>query len=159
MTPRSLSFTVFGTPKPKGSARGFVAMKAGKARAIVTNDNKGAKGWETAVRYAAQDVAGEQPLFEGAVELSIAFYLQRPKSVSDKKRPFMTTAPDCSKLVRCTEDALNEVIWKDDCQVVSILASKRYAAAGEPSRAEITVTEVVALVQSAAPSALFERIG
>lgn len=142
MTPRVINFIVHGTPRPKGSARGFVAMKAGqKPRAIVTSDNKGLKAWETAIRFAAQAHAGEA-LMMGAVELRIDFYLQRPKSVSEKKRPFMTTAPDCSKLVRGFEDALNEVIWKDDAQVVRIIASKHYARMDEGSHANVTITEL-----------------
>lgn len=145
MTPRSISFVVHGTPKPKGSARGFVAMKDGKARAIVVADNtKSLKSWEAAVRFAAQGVAGDA-LFEGAIALHLQFYLQRPASISEKKRPFMTTKPDLSKLIRGLEDALNEVIWKDDALVVAITASKLYAAPGESSRAFVTVTEVLPL--------------
>lgn len=141
MSQRVISFEVHGTPKPKGSARAFIAMKAGgKPRAIVTTDNKGLKSWETAVRFAAQAVAGDT-LLMGPVTLTVVFYLQRPKSVSEKKRPHMTTAPDLSKLVRGIEDALNEVLWKDDAQVVEIVASKVYAPVDQGSRAVITITE------------------
>ena len=147
----SITFTVHGTPKPKGSARGFVVMKAGKARAIVTSDNKTLKSWEAAVRFAAQDVAG-QVFFAGAIALSVTFYLQRPKSVSEKKRPFMTTKPDLSKLVRGLEDALTEILWRDDAQVTAITASKVYAADGESSRAVITVSTVDESTVHASPS-------
>ncbi len=146
--PRSLSFTVFGKPEPKGSARGFVAMKAGKARAIVTTDNKNLKSWESCVRFAAQSVAGELQLFEGAIALHVDFYLQRPKSIKPAKRPYMTTRPDLSKLIRGLEDALNEVIWKDDAQIVAITAGKLYAAPGEASRAFVTITDVSPQVEA-----------
>lgn len=155
---RVVQFVVHGTPKPKGSARGFVAMKAGKARAIVTTDNKGLKSWETAVRFAAQSQAGEL-LMMGAVEVEIDFYLQRPPSVSEKKRPFMTTKPDLSKLVRGFEDALNEVVWKDDSQVVRITATKNYATVGDGSRAVVTIKEHRAVPASLPRSPeLFEGI-
>lgn len=137
----SLSFTVHGTPKPKGSARGFIAMKAGKARAIVTSDNKNLKAWETAVRFVAQEHAGTV-FFTEAVSLYVAFFFQRPKSVSERKRPFLTTKPDLSKLIRGLEDALTGVLWKDDSQVVSITSSKAYASAGQTSHAYITITEI-----------------
>lgn len=157
MTPRSVSFTVFGRPVPKGSARGFVVMKAGKKpRAIVTSDNKNVRAWGDAVRTAAQDVAGEV-FFEGAIALHVAFYLQRPRSVKETTRPFMTTKPDLSKLIRSTEDALTEVLWKDDALVIAITASKAYAAAGETSRADITVTEVIPLDMSMRQAPLLER--
>jgi len=140
--PRSVSFQVFGIPKPKGSARGFVAMKAGhKPRAIVVADNsKALKSWEGAVRDAAQRVAGEQ-FFTEAVVLEIEFWFSRPKSVSVKKRPDMTTKPDLSKLVRGAEDALTGVLFKDDSQVVTIAARKCYVAGA--SGARVTVTEIV----------------
>jgi Holliday junction resolvase RusA-like endonuclease len=139
--PRTVSFEVFGIPKPKGSARGFVAMKAGKARAIVVADNsKALRSWEGSVRDAAQRVAGEQ-YFTEAVRLRIDFWFPRPKSVSVKKRPYFTTKPDLSKLVRSAEDALNGVVFKDDCQVVEVVATKRYADG--PAGARVTVSEVL----------------
>jgi len=124
-------------------------MKAGKARAIVTSDNKSLKSWEDSVRNAAQGIAG-QVFFDGAIALHVVFYLQRPKSVKESARPFMTTKPDLSKLVRGLEDALTEILWKDDAQVTAITASKIYAAAHESSRAIVTITEIHPLVQPTA---------
>lgn len=141
MEPRSVSLTVHGTPQPKGSARGFVLKKKGqKPRAIVTSANPNLRAWEDSIRYAAQDVADE--FFDGAVALHVAFYIQRPKSISEKKRPYMTTRPDLSKCIRGVEDALTGILWKDDAQVVTITASKAYAGVREPSRAVITITEI-----------------
>ena len=138
--PRVVRFNVLGVPQPKGSARGFVVMKAGqKPRAIVTSDNKNLRGWADSVRYAAQDACGET-FFDAAVQLQIAFTFSRPKSVSAKKRPYMTTRPDTSKLVRAAEDALNGIVWKDDAQVVAIIATKAYVDG--PGGAVVTVTEV-----------------
>lgn len=138
--PRRVSFRVLGVPQPKGSARGFVVMKAGsKPRAIVTSDNKNLRSWADSIRYAAQDAAVE--FFDGAVQLQIEFMFTRPKSSNPKKRPFMTTRPDCSKLVRGAEDALNGILWKDDAQVVAIVATKRYVDG--PGGAIVTVTEVL----------------
>lgn len=154
MTPRSITFTVHGTPKPKGSSRAFVISKAGfKPRAIITNANTGTKDWEHAIRDAAQGVAGDV-FFDGAVALHVAFYLQRPKSVSERKRAFLTTKPDLSKLIRAAEDPLTGILWKDDSQVVAVTATKAYAGHGDTSRAQITVTEVLTLVDSSSRSSL-----
>lgn len=140
MTPRRVSFQVYGLPKPKGSARGFIAMKAGKARAIVTSDNKNLKAWESCVRDAAQRVVGEQ-YFTEAVRMQIEFWFPRPKSVSAKKRPHLTTKPDLSKLIRGAEDALNGVLFRDDSQIIAIIATKAYVEG--PAGANITVEEVI----------------
>lgn len=149
--PRSVTFDIYGIPKPKGSARAFVAMKAGKKpRAIVTTDNKSLKSWEAAVRDAARDVVG-QAYFTEAVSLEIDFWFPRPKSVSAAKRPHMTTKPDLSKLLRGAEDALNGVIFKDDAQVVRAITAKRYVDG--PAGARITVTEMFPKPTAAAPRA------
>lgn len=114
-------------------------MKAGsKPRAIVTSDNKNLRAWADSVRYAAQDL---EAFFEGPVRLEIEFFFSRPKSVSVKKRPHMVTRPDTSKLVRGAEDALNGILWKDDAQVVALIATKHYVDG--PAGAVVTVTEVL----------------
>jgi len=140
MPPTTIAFTVHGTPQPKGSARGYVAMKAGKARAIVTSDNRTLRAWEDSIRFAAQSRAGTIFFEDGPVTLDVTFYLQRPRSVTVRKRPCMTTRPDLSKLVRGLEDALTEILWKDDAQITSITATKVYADSREPSRAVIVIT-------------------
>lgn len=139
LSTKRVDFYVYGIPKPKGSARAFVLQKSGeKPRAIVTSANKGLKSWETSVREAVQKVAGEV-FFDDAVSLCIHFYFTRPKSVSAKKRPNMTTKPDLSKLVRGTEDALTGIVFKDDSQVVQIDTTKKYVDG--PSGARVIVTE------------------
>lgn len=140
-SPRVVRFQVRGVPQPKGSARGFVAMKAGKKpRAIVTSDNKNLRPWADSIRYAAQDAAGDV-FFQGAVSLQIEFQFSRPKSVKPKKRPFMTTKPDASKLLRGAEDALTGILWRDDAQVVAAIVTKTYVDG--PGGALVTVTEVL----------------
>jgi Holliday junction resolvase RusA-like endonuclease len=126
-----VTFTVYGTPQPKGSARAFVVA----GHAVVTTANKSLKSWESSVRAAAQTVATGTLLVE-AVILKVEFFLVRPTSVK-RKRP--TTRPDLSKLVRGVEDALTGVLWKDDSQVVSIDAWKHYAAIDEAPRVVVTI--------------------
>ena len=148
--PRRVTFKVYGIPKPKGSARGFVVMKAGKKpRAIVTSDNKSLKSWEAAVRDAARDVVGEA-FFTEAVALKIDFWF--PRSKAAKKRPYMITIPDLSKLVRGAEDALNAVLFADDKLIVLIEATKRYVDEG-PAGASITVEEMPVPIGYAPPAA------
>jgi len=109
----------------------------------VTSDNPSLAKWESAVRFAAQTIASkaDHRLFEGAVKISVVFYLPRPKSVSPRVRPFPTTRPDTSKLIRGLEDPLSGVLWRDDAQVVGIEASKVYTDG--PAKAEVTVSQVL----------------
>jgi len=64
----------------------------------------------------------------GAVELQLVFYLDRPSTISRKKRPHPIVPPDIDKLVRGVGDALSDAgVWGDDSQVVKLVAFKRYA--------------------------------
>lgn len=72
----------------------------------------------------------------GAINLVCEFFYDRPKShfgtgrnsgkLKESSPKYKTTMPDLSKLVRCVEDALTGIAWKDDNQVVSITARKRW---------------------------------
>jgi Holliday junction resolvase RusA-like endonuclease len=135
---RSLTFTVLGDPRPKGSTRAFAipikgtSAKGGgpKYRAVTTSASKGLGSWEATVRRGAQE----------AVELEVVFGLQRPASVSEKARPYPSVTPDLDKLARGCSDPLTKVIWHDDAQVTRIIASKVYTAG--PSYARITVRAI-----------------
>lgn len=146
---RSLTFTVLGDPRPKGSTRAFAipikgtSAKGGgpKYRAVTTSASKGLGSWEATVRRGAQEAAAG--LFFGAqeaVELEVVFGLQRPASVSEKARPYPSVTPDLDKLARGCSDPLTKVIWHDDAQVTRIIASKVYTAG--PSYARITVRAI-----------------
>jgi crossover junction endodeoxyribonuclease RusA len=124
-------FVVYGEAIPKGSTRAFVV----NGRAVTTNANKRTKDWQTLVSMAAQERRPDKPI-EGAVDILINFYLPRPKSVSEKKRPLPIVRPDLDKLIRCVLDSLTGIYFKDDAQVCEIKAIKRY---DETPRVEIFV--------------------
>ena len=63
---------------------------------------------------------------DGYVTMTMLFTFVRPKSVKAKKRPDMTVKPDLDKLCRTVLDALTGVAYKDDSQVIGIIANKRY---------------------------------
>jgi Holliday junction resolvase RusA-like endonuclease len=143
-----VTFTAWGVPQPKGSTRAFIRG----GRAIVTSDNPSLAKWESAVRFAAAKVveqAGHR-LFEGPVLLRVTFHVPRPKSVSPRVRPFPTTRPDLSKIIRAIEDPLTGVLWRDDAQVIAVEAAKFYT--NGPAKAVITVSQVLQL--SDFPSAI-----
>ncbi|WP_153905122.1 RusA family crossover junction endodeoxyribonuclease, partial [Acinetobacter baumannii] len=90
-------------------------------------------------------------LLEGPLLLKIGIYRSIPKSFSKKKtvqaeareiRP--TSKPDVDNYVKGIKDALNKVIWKDDSQIVSIVAEKFYS---QKPRIEVKVQAMEEQVQ------------
>jgi len=148
---RELRFVVVGLAQTKGSARAFVVKPkgGGRSRAIVTNDNPKAKGWQQTIANCAalelQRTHNHGLVFDGAVELDVTFYLARPKKFLTKKFAALDvphlTRPDADKALRLVSDALTKIVWRDDAQVTDLHARKRYAAAGEFPRVEIVVRE------------------
>ena len=67
------------------------------------------------------------------VELTVTFYLERPATIKQAKRPLPIKPPDLDKLVRGICDALSDAgVWEDDAQVVKLTAFKEYADTREP---------------------------
>lgn len=95
---KPITFEIYGSAEPKGSARAFIRG----GRAVVTSDNPSLKQWEAVVRFEAQRIAqlANHQLFQGAVTISVTFYMPRPKSVNPRVRPFPQVKPDLSKLDR-----------------------------------------------------------
>jgi Holliday junction resolvase RusA-like endonuclease len=131
-----IQFTVYGDPSPKGSARAFIPK--GWTRPIITSATKGLKAWESKIASAAGAQADGR-LLTGAVIVTVAFYLSRPKSAPKKLIPHITR-PDLDKLIRGATDALTGIVWKDDAQAIEIRATKAYVDTGEDApRAEFTI--------------------
>jgi Holliday junction resolvase RusA-like endonuclease len=141
-----LRFEVIGHPEPAGSKRAF-RTKTGKT--VVTDANPQSLGWKTEVAQAAAQAmtrADHGALFDGPLGLAVVFTLVRPKGhfgsgrnggqVKPGAPPFPVVRPDCTKLLRATEDALTGVVWRDDAQVVEQMVTKRY---GEPERVQVSV--------------------
>jgi Holliday junction resolvase RusA-like endonuclease len=139
MNPYAIRFTVVGEPAPAGS-KAHGRRKDGTIFTYDMGERRKTKPrtshWKKLVRTAAiTAMIGRDPL-EGPLHLVLKFWLPRPQSVSEKKRPYPTVAPDLTKLVRSTEDAMKGVVWRDDSQVIRQHAIKVY---GDPPAAEIVV--------------------
>lgn len=134
-----ISFTVYGIASGMGSKKAF--MPKGWTRPILTDTNRNLKSWQALVAAAASQAIAEHQdwqLLEGGVRLTVAFYLPRPKSLA-KKVTAHTKKPDASKLVRSLEDALSGVVYRDDAQIVEIIAAKHYAALTDSPRVDVRV--------------------
>lgn len=138
--------TIYGTPQPAGSKRGF--YRGGKV--IVTDDNAKSRPWKNLVTDACRQVY-DGPLLEGALTVTMVFFMVRPKGHygsgknSAKLKPsapaWPTSKPDVLKLARGTEDALTGVLWKDDAQTAMLRLQKQYAEDGRP-RCVVTVAQM-----------------
>lgn len=128
------AFVVEGRPVPQGSMTASYNRKQGVAHVHHVQGAALAQ-WRAAVRKAARD-EGCMP-FVLPVSLSIQFGMPRPKAHMELRggryvpkmqhyydRP--AVAPDIDKLIRAVMDALGDVCYHDDSQVVEVRASKVY---------------------------------
>lgn len=140
-----------GLPAPQGSKRHV-------GNGVMIEMSKKVKPWRDAVRLAAVEAMGDGwKMLDGPVHLRVTFYFVRPAShyrtgknahlLRDNAPTYPSGPPDCSKLVRSTEDALTAAgVWRDDARVTTLVAGKRY---GTYPGAVITVC---ADLSTAAPS-------
>src|SRR5215467_12463498 len=130
MTQR-ITFRVIGVAQPKGSTKTFVpkswanrAHAAGRSpRAIVTSANPRLKEWQTLI---ATEAARTGAYFDGPVIVTLRCALPRPKSLP-RRVTHHTKKPDVDKLIRAVNDALTGILYRDDSQIVQLMASKCYA--------------------------------
>ena len=74
---------------------------------------------------------------QGNVILFVTYYMARPKKhfrtgkfahiLKDNAPEYHNTKPDIDNLVKLTMDACNNLLWKDDCVIVGIVAKKLYS--------------------------------
>ena len=139
----TLSFLVFGKPRPQGSKKAIFNKHTGKA--FMIEQVSGVKPYrqDIAGMALAEIKAKSAPLpmipKPGSVYVKASFYFQRPKNPKVKRsRP--TVTPDADKLARAVLDALTGIVFTDDSQVAELEAKKFY---GLPPRTEIQVGALV----------------
>lgn len=113
--------TIKMKPVSQGSVHAITVN--GKAR-VIHNKSKDLYEQRGLIQTLYHEADGQK--YDGAVQLSIRFAFVRPKSVKEKKRPYMTVKPDLDKLVRSVLDALTHHAYDDDSQVVCIDCEKVY---------------------------------
>lgn len=134
-----LRFTVLGVAAPQGSKR-----HVGRGRLVEAS--KRVKPWRELIVQTVREALPESHTpIEGPVLLRVLFYLPRPAAAKNRLYPHKGGPGDLDKLVRAVGDALTSSgVWKDDAQVVQLIAEKRYT--GPTSTVgpftQITVTEL-----------------
>lgn len=134
MSDFELEMFVPGRPAPQGSKRHV-------GGGVMVESSKAVAPWRVTVAvHAAQAFAGRAPL-DGALHASLLFVMPRPSATPKKTTPHAVKRPDLDKLTRAVFDALSGVVWRDDSQVVQVVASKRIAALDEQPGAYIRVRQ------------------
>lgn len=133
-----VKFTIPGIPIPKARPR----IVRGHAFTP-----KKTKDYEALVQDVYNLTVGEY-LGDSAIVATIDLFFPIPKSYSKSKRRRIaegkikhTKRPDVDNCAKAILDALNEVAYKDDAQVVESRITKNYAIDGE-ARAEVQLEEV-----------------
>jgi Holliday junction resolvase RusA-like endonuclease len=92
--------------------------------------------YEAHGRLAAQLAMGDRPPIEAPVRLELVADLPIPASWSGRKRALAITGdvlptcrPDVDNYVKAAIDSLNEIVVRDDSQIVEISARKRFSIA------------------------------
>lgn len=81
-------------------------------------------------------------MFTHAISVSITFYIKRPKSV---KRKYPTVKPDIDNLEKAMYDALNGLVYKDDCLIVMNNNMKLYEDSAHKPGITVCVQDVETL--------------
>lgn len=121
-----VTFFVAGVPVPQGSKKGFSPKGSTRVTIVDTNKNTLAP-WRAEVTRIATASWLDRPQLTGPVRLDVVFVFARPATV---RRRLPSVYPDLDKLVRAIGDSVTDAgVWKDDGQVIRIVAEKVYGAA------------------------------
>lgn len=100
---------------------------------VVTYSPKHMKVWQDNARIVAMQAMRGKKILTGPVKLNIIISLVPPKSWPQWKREAAiagkiapTVPPDKTNILKCTEDALNGIVFLDDKQVVAGSQIKMY---------------------------------
>ena len=92
--------------------------------------------YEAHARLAAQLAMGDRPPIEVPVRLELVVELPIPDSWSGRRRALAitgdflpTSRPDVENYIKAGLDSLNEIVVRDDSQIVEITARKRFSIA------------------------------
>ena len=128
---KNMEFEVIGAPV--GKRRPKFSTVHGYAQAIKPKEDV---IYENLVKLSFQQAKpSDYNLFDKAVKMTILAYFAIPKSFSKKKqneaiegRISPLTKPDADNIAKIICDALNDIAYKDDTQIVELTIIKKYAS-------------------------------
>lgn len=117
-----IEIVIPGEPLAKGRPRIGMNKHTGRAMAFTPAKTRTKEGVITSIAMDVMD--GRAPL-EGPLSMAVTAVFAIPKSASKKARAAMladevrpTKRPDTSNIAKAYEDALNEIVYRDDSQIV-----------------------------------------
>ena len=133
-------FTVFGEPVGKGRPR-----FAKRGNFVSTYTPQKTKTYEDEIRMMAKAAMGSSEQLETPVTVAIYIRVGIPTSFSKQKRKDAlanilkpTKKPDIDNIAKCFLDAMNDIVYLDDKQVVNLHITKVYA---ETPAVEVMISE------------------
>ena len=136
------NFTVMGEAVGKGRPK-----FARRGNFVTAYTPAKTKDYEALVQEAATKAMGVRKPCAGAIQLNLDVKVAIPKSWSKIKREsalkntiYPLTKPDSSNILKGIEDAMNDIVFVDDSQIVNLSVTKRYS---DKPRVEIRVYEVI----------------
>lgn len=121
-------FEIEGKPVGKGRPR-FKRM----GNFVQTYTPEKTSEYEKLVRIRFQNAGGQ--ITDKPVRVEIVAFFAPPKSTKKKQMQEMlsnlilpTKKPDCDNIAKIVLDALNQIAYKDDSQVVDLSVRKQYAS-------------------------------
>ena len=137
-----VAFTVDGIPHGKGRPR-FRSL----GKFVQTYTDAKTKSYESKIKDAAKQAMGSSDPLEGPVRLDLLIKLPVPKSYPKKRSEaclsgseWPTKKPDWDNVAKSIADAMNDVVFLDDTQIVVAKVSKRYSA--EPG-VDVRISEIL----------------
>ena len=125
-----MRFTIPG--EPCGKARPRVVRNGAFSHAFTPEKTI---NYENLIKVQYQQSCGSVFFASEALEMRVTAYYAIPASASKRKAAAMmcgairpTKKPDCDNVIKIIGDALNQVAYKDDSQIVCVYFEKKYAA-------------------------------
>ena len=119
---------------PVGKQRARYAKRGNFVHAYTPDKTR---TYEFLIKEAGIEAMGSSEPLETPVSLYLYIRLPIPKSYSKKRTEAClsgleqpTKKPDSSNILKSVEDALNGVVYKDDCQIINHHITKVYASQG-----------------------------
>ena len=114
-----MTYKIFGNPVAQGRPRFFR-----RGNFVGTYDPDKSRSWKDTI--ISQIVEQNPEYHAGAIAMTINFAMPRPKSLPKKVKHHIKR-PDLDNLIKAVKDALHGICFKDDSQIVSLIAEKHYA--------------------------------
>ena len=127
-----VTYMVEGNPVGKGRPR-----FAKRGNFVSTYTPTKTRDYETVIKDAAKLAMGSSEPLETPVTVAIYITVPIPQSYSKKRTEACLSGfekpikkPDIDNIAKCFLDAMNEIVYKDDTQVLTLHMTKAYGTVG-----------------------------